>query len=372
LKISNESLKDDVKDILAGVDDLIESQKIEEAEYNRKSFEIKKHKLDSQYRMMEQQKEMSKRARNADFNFDVEKYVNETVDHNTQYLDSAREESMNFINDSFDGIVPFMPNQVILIGARTGKGKSTSTANIAWKCLLDNKRVLILSNEERRADVYNRVTALIKDKSYSDHRNMTPEDRDMYNEHIKILANKGMIVIDDEHTKSTGGMSVLETMCGYLENATDEGNFDVILIDYAQKVNQSSEMADAPTWQVQEKFYYYIENVSKKKKCPPIVLMGQLKPDSKEGLAYEDRFEGRKTITKPATCIMEARPNYEARATDFITHKTRWSEHNGATITVGFSKGKYVIYDEKFKQEVQMAKAELAQRELLKDVKPGN
>lgn len=367
--MNNSELEQSAGDFLADIAQKDQEIKKRINDLKDKELDIKEHHTNIKYKQMQIQKEMQRRARNADFNFDIKEYVDQTVERNTQYLDSAREESMTFINDSFNNVVQFTPNSVTLVGGRTGKGKTTTTANIAYRCLLQGKRVLVLSNEEVRANVFNRVTSLFLNKSYTDHKNLSTEDRDVLNDYIRKLS-KRMMVIDDDHTQSTGGMSVLETMCGYLDAATDGNMFDVIIVDYVQKINMSSEIPTAGTWEVQERFHYHVENVSKKKKCPAIALMAQMKPDTKEGLAYEDRFEGRKTITKPATCVLEARPNYDRESTEFIVHKTRWSEKNGTVVEVGFLKGKYVEYTEDFAKKIARKKEDEAISKQMALVKP--
>lgn len=344
-------------------------------EINDKSLEIRKFEVENKYKKVSQAKNVRERFEKLNFNFQDKDRLANIIKSNTRYLENARKRSMQFLTADFKEVVPYQPGQLILVGARTGKGKSTTSANLAYRALNQGKKVLVLSNEEKAGDVYNRVTSLIKNKPYTLHSDMTEEDIKMYNEYIGILGQR-MSVVDDDAVGDVGGMSIFEVVRNILVDAVSKKKCDVIIIDYYQKIDQSVDQPDLDVYKVQHKFASFIGDLIKDPDCPPIVLMCQLKPDDKDGKPFEERIEGRKIIVKPVTCMLEARPVYDAWKTEFLVHKTRFSEHNGKVISVGFLKGKYVPYTPEFIQFVEQEKMRIQQKKMdaqrLSSVKPTN
>ena len=356
---------------ISDLEDQISDGKQEVEKLNDMKLKVESARVQKQYNKLQVEEEKRERLKNATAEFDKTSYIERLKHRNTQYLEGAKHTSMEFLNQDFKGVVPYQNNQLILVGGRSGKGKSTTCANLVYGALTKGKRVLVLSNEEQAADVYNRVTCIIKNRSYTNHDEFSVEDREMFNKYIELLSDR-LKVIDDDYTGTTSGMSVVETMKTFIEQEVEKGSNDVIIIDYYQKINISIDNDGLSPYQVQESFADFLGDIIKKPNCPPIVLMVQLKPDDKEGRAIEDRVEGRKIIVKPATCILEASPDYQNRCTNFIVHKTRFSEHNGNAIPVGFSKGKYVLYDDNFKNYVRQERIKEQDRSMLSNVKVGN
>jgi len=340
-------------------------------ELNDKKLEIEVHRTEQQYKKMKDALELKADLSDINIELNNQELVEHLVKVNTQYLNTVKTKAMAFLTDSFAGVVPYMPNNLILVGARTGRGKSTTCANLTYRALMQGKKVLNISNEEKAIDVYNRVTSLIDDEAYIDHANFSQEKIKHLNDRIRQLSQR-LLVVDDDYVGKTGGASILEVLQGYITKAVETKTYDIILIDYYQKINISSENSALSQYEVQAKFADWIGDILKHPDCPAIVVMAQLKPDDKDGKPIEDRMEGRKLITKPATCILEAAPDYNRRCTRFIVHKTRWSENNGAEIDVGYVRGKYVKYDKEFQQYVEKVKLEQANRKMMALVKPRN
>jgi replicative DNA helicase len=341
------------------------------SELNNKKLDIEIYRTEQKYKQMTDAKDLQEDVSNLDFELNDPEYIDGLIKSNTQYLNAVRTKSMTFLNSDFRGVVPYMPNQLVIVGARTGRGKSTTCANLIYQAIMKSKKTLTLSNEEKAPDVFNRVTSLIKGVAYTEHDRLTDEQVTELNEYIKILGQR-MLVIDDDQTKKVGGMGIIEMVQGYINKAIESKQYDAIIIDYYQKINQSADNPMLGVYEVQAKFADYIGDVLKHPDCPAIVLMAQLKPDDKEGRPIEERIEGRKAIAKPATCILEAAPDYDRRCTTFTVHKSRWSENNGKGVDVGYMRGKYVKYDLEFKEYVEKAKMEETKQRALRNIKPKN
>lgn len=369
---NNVEIQDDpIADLLENIEKEAEDKRAKVNELNDKKLEVELHRVKNQHSKMKEAMALKEEIENINIDLNNRDYVKKLQKENQDYLYNVKEKCMRFLNADFDGAVPYMPNNMILVGARTGRGKSTTCANLAYQALMSGKKVLNISNEERANDVYNRITALIREEAYTDHATWTKERIDTYTEYIEKLSQR-MLVIDDGYIGKTGGASYLEVVIGLINKAVESEDFDVILIDYYQKINQSSENPQLGIYEVQNKFADYMGDILKDSRCPAIVVMAQLKPDDKEGKPMEERVEGRKSIMKPATGILEAAPDYNRHCTKFTIHKTRWSEFNDKEIDVGYVKGKYVKYDSSFKEYVEKLKLEKQQKQLLSNVKPAN
>ena len=55
-----------------------------------------------------------------------------------------------------------------------------------------------------------------------------------------------------------------------------------------------------------------------------------------------------------ATVILEVIPNFEERTTYFLIKKDRFGLQ-GAKVSCGFDKGRYVLYTDEFKKKVEMS-----------------
>jgi predicted ATP-dependent serine protease len=180
---------------------------------------------------------------------------------NREYIEAAKKATI-FINPGFDGIVPFFRKNLILIGAKTGEGKSTAVANIAYSLLSSRNasgkvcRVLVITNEERAEDFYNRVTCLIKGWHYTNHNKFSEEQIDIFEKMISTLADSGRLtVIDDAYNNSHGVTTTIEGIENVFESLmANEEWYDAIIIDYYQNVMASQNDPRLGEYDVQAKF----------------------------------------------------------------------------------------------------------------------
>ena len=264
-----------------------------------------------------------------------------------EYLEAART-SKTFINDTFRGIVPLFAKNVILIGANSGEGKSTISANVTLSTLKQSGKVLILTNEENKGDIYNRVTCLIHDWNYQGHEKFSETQVNTFKEYVGILSKK-MVVLDDRSVNKLegGDTTTYEGIANILENLIQKNiKYDLIILDYFQNVASSKKNPQMNTWEVQAKLANYLDNFKNRYQAPVIVL-AQLRPAQKDAeISFEDRLKGRKKIYETCTFACEARANKAESTTEWVVHKSRFGVSlDKGLLKTGWERGRYVPLD---------------------------
>lgn len=335
-----ENLKADTQAKKAVLDNKIISNRLEQVQQNEKDMEIAKK---SNYGALSKEE------------------VENTVKDNDEYME-ASQVPIDFICNTFDGKVPFFRKNLILIGAQTGEGKSTAVANLAYTALINkNKktqktyRILVITNEEKREDFYNRVTSLSRGWHYTNHSKFSFEQRKEFSKMIPILsANGRLTVIDDNHGGSHGvttSVEGLETIFNSL--IENKEYYDIVILDYYQNIIHSKLNPMLTQYQVQEKVTRLLDKF-KNVYPAPIVVMSQLKPsDGKEKIPFQYRIMGSKSIMVPATFAAEMVIDRKNLRTKWVVHKSRYTESMGKDFWTGYDKGRFVEYTNAFAEKVQ-------------------
>lgn len=261
---------------------------------------------------------------------------------------------MTFVTPNLTDSVPFTYPNLILIGAKTGQGKSTFASNMIYQLMVNHRKSLLLSNEEKSVDVYNRLSCLHKGWNYNDRNYFTEEQWDEMTRLRHTMYRSGRVrVIDSDYdsfkdatTSYEGIKFVLDNLYDSFlekkklnENATPD--FDCIVLDYYQKVSSSIENPHLKQWEVLKKLSDYLDNFYKKYPAP-IVIFCQLKNESGDDDYFETRIKEGKAILVPATFAMELKPDKKTRVTEFIPHKHRWSNRIDQKIKLVWNKGLFV------------------------------
>jgi replicative DNA helicase len=264
-----------------------------------------------------------------------------------------------FVNDILTDIVPYNYPNLILLGAKSGEGKTSFTSAAVLALLKDGKRVLIISNEEMSVNYYNRVIALNKGWNINDLKSFTPEQHAELKRMRALMYNTGRLrVIDSDFNDMKNATRTVEGVKFIFEQVLQAQNdaggvcpFDAIYLDYYQNCGTSTADPRKRRHEVLEDLSKFLDDMYKKVHAP-VTVLSQMKPESKEESGFEFRIKESKSIFVPSTFALELIPDKARRMTKFIVHKHRWSSRAGEAVELGFDRGHYVEYTMDFQQRV--------------------
>ena len=284
---------------------------------------------------------------------------------NRIYLDGAKS-GMLFMNKVFHKFVPMWAGNIILVGGRTGGGKSSATANLILSTIEQinpitgkNRKVLVISNEEAPLQVYNRLTCLIHKYNYQKQEEFTEEQKQVLIDSIGIWPKKGITVIGEDGHGKTNSVDGIKSI---FEN--------LILIDYVQKISSSKKDPKAPHWKILKDVMDVLDYY-KNEYPAPIVVMSQLSSgntgDPNNEMDFQDRIRGGKDILTPCTVALEMVPDYENLTTKWRLWKNRYNgELVGGSRMTGYDRGRFVELTDEFKRNVVLMKEERGLQEINK------
>lgn len=261
------------------------------------------------------------------------------------------QEKITFINPVLTKAIPFTRENLYTICAYTGSGKSTIAANISYALWQEQKKVLIISNEESKADVLFRIGCLYYGYNFNDYKkDMMP---DALITQVKALfpdIAKYVKIIDVNYKDAF--TQKLEAVISALESVKKDGGFSCALIDYYQLISKSIKDPSRKKYDVLDELRQYLGQYIKSSDIP-IVLFAQLHSFGKRSNPdLDSRIKDCPGIVEPSTVIIEAIPDFENNVTDFRIAKDRFGLQ-GHRIPCGFDKGRFVPCDEKWEQKQQ-------------------
>lgn len=278
---------------------------------------------------------------------------------NRSYLEAAKN-CMEFLNKDFSKLAPLFPGTLALVGARTGGGKSSLTANLMVSTLRqinpltgNNRKVLCISSEEQPFMCYNRLSCHILNLNFDSQDEFTDEQKQKLVDCTEHWARMGITVIGED---GSGLTNTIEGINSIFENLMKTNTYyDLILIDYIQKVTSSRKNPNMKPHEVLRETMYLLDNY-KNQMNSAIVVMSQLSSQKSEDeveLDFQDRLRGCKDLITPATLAIELIPDYKLRKSTFIIRKNRYKGNMvGGKIHFGYDRGKFVPYTEEFKKSI--------------------
>jgi replicative DNA helicase len=315
-------------------------------EVQEKRLLVDEHKLTNELNRIAKNEEDAGNIANIKVDCLSNEEINDIVLKNRLYLEGAKN-SLSFLTPELGKIIPMWPGNLILIGSVSGAGKSSTATNLALNTMKQRnpitgnvRRVLYISNEETKITFMNKMTCLALGYNYDNQDDFTEEQKQQLLDFIPKWANAGLNIIGDD---SFGTTTCLEGIRGIFEQLVKTNTlYDLVILDYIQKVSTSKKDEKMVQWQVMKETMYVLD-FYKDRYPAPIVVMSQLKDASEENpLNFQNRLEGFKGILQPATVALELVPNRELLQSKWLIWKNRYK---GGTVggwkDVAYDKGMF-------------------------------
>ena len=258
-------------------------------------------------------------------------------------------QKITFVNDSLTMAIPFTRENLYLICAYTGSGKSTIAANISFPLFKQGKKVLVISNEESKQDVLFRVACLELGYNFNDYKkgimdvSTQSEIAKRFPDIAKCVKVLDVNYKDGLTTKMEGVKNALLTV----KNA----DYSCVMIDYYQLIQYSVADPSRGRYDVLNDLRIWMGQYIKGSNIP-IVVFAQLHSIGKrQNKDLDSRIKECPSVQEPATVVIEVVPNFEEQTSEFIIHKDRFG-FAGLRIKCGFDKGRYVNFTDEFKRGV--------------------
>lgn len=240
----------------------------------------------------------------------------------------------NFIPDFY------MSQGAVLVGAQTGKGKSSIAGNICAGIIkhCESANILYISNEENVDAIYERIAAVILKKSFYSihHGSLSVSELEKVREFISTnIVPRVEVITEEEFNTHT-----IEDVKLIFESCVNQ-DVKAVILDYHQNVNQSRLNRNKESFQISKELGEFYRDFGRKHGIPIFVLC-QLSAKGDNG-GFKDRVENDKTLINHAFCAIEAVPDFENGLTKFIIQKDRFMGSTGKTVEVSFNQGRYEI-----------------------------
>lgn len=345
-------------------------------------WEVKKYKIQSEFEKIKKQELVKQELEKLSFTDYNEEYI--------KLLQQKTEQAFQFANKKmrilpevpeFSDMINFVPGELILVGAKTGSGKTTFAVNVAYGLLLQDLKILYITNEENAVDTVHRIGSLFLARKYNNAwHNIDQEIKQKYLELIPKIASR--IHIIDADFGINLGLNNLPSLTNTIEGFTyivdriitehqNGKHYDAIIIDYYQKINVSLTRPNLTPFEVQNLAAEQIERL-RQKNIAPIIVMAQVNPES-TGKDFMERIQGRKILVNFATTILELIVDRSLYRTEVKVHKARNSDivYN-QKLYLGWHYGKYVRYDGEFIKRIQQLKLADVQQRIHTLINPSN
>lgn len=222
---------------------------------------------------------------------------------------------------------------------------STYVANAAYYLAFrENKKILIIVNEESIIDVGARISCLHRGHSIHKFRRGTQAyPQSILDEISDLNFLKEKITILDA-SKHEARVRSFEGVMQAIEKA--KFTYDAIFIDYYQNIDRSLADPLMNSFEAQARFASRVDIAKNNAKCP-IILMGQIRKTDDD---FEQRIKGRKIIVDKCTDVFELVVEKEKSRTTMKIHKDRWGGKQGEEVYLGYEDGFLKFYNDDFEE----------------------
>ena len=248
-------------------------------------------------------------------------------------------QKITFVNDELTAMVPFTRENLYLLCATSGTGKSTTAANISYPLWKQQKKVLIITNEEAQHDVLYRIACL--DLGYSFNKFKKNEmPKVQIKEVMKLFREIAKYVKVADVNYKNGMTSSVEGVKNLL-NAVKDADYSCVLIDYWQNIKRTiNGDAAGNHYNILDDLRIFLGQYIKSSSVP-VVMFAQIYPAAgKRSTELEDRIKMGKTIFETATVAIEIITDFASQTTKFIVRKDRFG-FQGKFLNNHFNNGRY-------------------------------
>jgi hypothetical protein len=330
---------------------VLDPQMKKQAELIRDKRELEQLKIKQELEWRREQEKQILDTTQAPPKIDPNEELNEYIGE-LEKLTAPRPPKPMIICGTLTKLIPYAPEEIILVGARSGRGKSTVVANLCSSLSRQNHRVLVISNEEPKRDVRHRIGCIELGIDLG-----KVKDRALSEQELHQLAEIGVKYIDLVHVidfSYRGNADYVTTIDGfkYIWSGIDFSQYSAIIIDYYQNVTRDTRVPQKSINDVQAEFVSFLDQ-QKNVIGIPIFLLAQLKPFSDQGKEFEERLKGRKIVFDKATFIIELATNQADYTSKWLIHKDRSRGRTGKSVTTGFDwvHSSFVDYTPDFRQK---------------------
>lgn len=278
-------------------------------------------------------------------------YVTPTVEARISRYEQEYANRMDALSKSVFFIHPnfcedfLLTRGLILVGAMSGKSKSTTSANLLHGFVEysnPNRVAKVISNEESSESVLNRIACIKLKQNFN--RFQRGQLKDKESEQVvktaKAIIPRVEIVDDDNYD-----MTCIEDVQAVLNQAAEDPNTGLVVIDYLQTIAHSREQKSMESFKVSKLMGLYLKDYGKRIGVP-VVVFCQLNPSGRDSTVFQSRVQNDKTIYNHAFSVIEIVPDMETKITKFTIHKDRFGNKQGQEVRMRYVDGRYVLEDE--------------------------
>jgi len=272
-----------------------------------------------------------------------------TMYTNIRAYNQMIKERITFINRDLTDAIPFTRENLYLICAYSGNGKSSCAANVSFPLWKQKKKSLVISNEESEQDVLFRIACLELGYNFNEYKKgRMPMTQQIEAAKLFPLIAKYVKVVDVN--AKNGITTKVEGVMNILEKVQDK-DYSCVMIDYFQLITKTIKNPSANSYEALNTLRMWFGKYIKKSNIP-IVLFAQLhslgKRNNKD---LDSRIKDCPAIYEPSTVVLEMIPDFDNRTTEFVIHKDRFGLA-GHKKTCGFDRGRFVPITDDFNNKI--------------------
>lgn len=292
-----------------------------------------------------------------------------------------RKRSVTFINPELSKHFILAPHSLFLVTGMTNNGKSTFVAHVAAALVKEQKKVLVLSNEEFEQDFFARVACLIINISFGDYKasTLTSDQNNSVVDAAEKLSQSGLLtVVSTNDDVDSYRVNTVEGVITTLKQVNNR--VDCVLLDYYQNVSNTERGISDP-WNANNLLASELNSI-KWNISFPVIVMAQCKgiqstKEDKASLDFESnhpmyRWKGGQKILEVATDIVELVRDFDNSCSHLFMHKIRFSHG-------GIQRGHVLAFDKKMQRyqtwtpefDLSLTKEKLVRRERKKELEFG-